>query len=518
MPHDHDRIRTGTTDVLVIGSGIAGCCAAVEAARAGARVTIACAGALFSGSSFFPGTWGLGLIGPVDDGDAGDLVDTICRVGCGAADRDLAETLVDGIRPSMAWLEGLGVELKRPQSERSAREAAFIPCFDHKRRLWRGLTRDSMQRAFARAFEGLGVRILARCELMDLIESDGDAGARIVGAVLLDRDGMRFLELGARAVVLAAGGTGGLFERSLTSRDALSSSHGIALAHGCGLVNIEFMQMMPGLIAPRRGIVFNEKSFRFARMDPQPDADLLEMRATYGPFTCRLPSCAIDLAIDRAGAEGLAVRYRFPKDDVPEFVRTFCDWLEREQGIAPDEELRIAMYAHAANGGIRIDADGFTGVAGLYAAGEVCGGMHGADRIGGLSSANGLVYGRRAGRAAAAWATSAPAPARGASRGVPAEGLDDEAARALTARMRRTMSAHAMIFRTDTGLAQALADIDAIGGELERRGVPASGDAASVGRAIRLRSQLTLARAMLTAMRERTASAGSHYRADEPRR
>lgn len=75
-----------------------------------------------------------------------------------------------------------------------------------------------------------------------------------------------------------------------------------------------------------------------------------------------------------------------------------------------------------------------------------------------------------------------------------------------------------MIFRTDTGLAQALADIDAIGGELERRGVPASGDAASVGRAIRLRSQLTLARAMLTAMRERTASAGSHYRADEPRR
>ena len=84
------------TDVLVIGSGITGCCAAIEAARAGARVAVACMGRRFSGSSFFPGTWGLGLIGPEDDQDAADLADTICRVGCGVADRELVETLVGG--------------------------------------------------------------------------------------------------------------------------------------------------------------------------------------------------------------------------------------------------------------------------------------------------------------------------------------------------------------------------------------------------------------------------------------
>ena len=63
--------------------------------------------------------------------------------------------------------------------------------------------------------------------------------------------------------------------------------------------------------------------------------------------------------------------------------------------------MRVAMYAHASNGGIKIDkAAAHTGVAGLYACGEATGGMHGADRIGGLSSANGIVFGRIAGASA----------------------------------------------------------------------------------------------------------------------
>ena len=66
-------------DVLVIGTGIAGLSAAVSAAQTGAQVALASAGKLFSGSSFYPGTWGLGLIAPVDDEDAVDLSDTIKR-------------------------------------------------------------------------------------------------------------------------------------------------------------------------------------------------------------------------------------------------------------------------------------------------------------------------------------------------------------------------------------------------------------------------------------------------------
>lgn len=86
-----------STDVLVIGSGIAGLCAAIEAARTGATVTVASAGKTMSGSSFFPGTWGLGLIGPVDEDDEQDLIDTIQTVGGGVADPELVQTFVHGI-------------------------------------------------------------------------------------------------------------------------------------------------------------------------------------------------------------------------------------------------------------------------------------------------------------------------------------------------------------------------------------------------------------------------------------
>ena len=69
-----------STDVLVIGSGIAGLCAAIKAASTGATVAIASAGKTMSGSSFFPGTWGLGLIGPVDEDDEQDLIDTLSLI------------------------------------------------------------------------------------------------------------------------------------------------------------------------------------------------------------------------------------------------------------------------------------------------------------------------------------------------------------------------------------------------------------------------------------------------------
>ena len=508
-------------DVLVVGAGIAGCCAAIEAARTGAHVAIACAGPLFSGSSFYPGTWGLGLIGPENDADAADLAETICRVGCGVTDRALVDTLVTGIRPGMTWLEELGMELTRPASEQSAREAAFIPCFDYKNRAWRGLTRRPMEHTFEREIARLDIAVFARHELLDLIACASDA-QRVCGAMLLDRATERVQTVSAGAVVLAAGGTGGLFERSLTSRDVLSSVHGIALRHGCALTNIEFMQMMPGLVHPVRGVVFNEKSFRYARFRAyRPAANIQAQRSAYGPFTCRLASREIDLAIDAAGLDGLALRYDFPQTDVPEFVRTFSAWLADAYGIGADDELRIAMYAHAANGGIRIDADGATGAPGLFAAGEVTGGMHGADRIGGLSSANGLVFGRRAGRAAAAWSrTAASAPLTATQHidtieAAPALGV--EQSDTLTARLRATMSAHCMIGRTEDGLTDALADIERIRDEVRAASDTALGaDITAHARGMRLLSQLDTAQAMAGAMRARRESLGSHYRADYP--
>lgn len=506
-----------STDVLVIGSGISGLCAAIEAARTGATVTVASAGKTMSGSSFFPGTWGLGLIGPVNEDDEQDLIDTIQTVGGGVADPELVQTFVHGIPQAIEWLEqDLGVELQRPQSAESAQQKQFIPCFDHKTRMWRGLTRKPLEDALTTRIESLGIRLLPRHELIDLVE---DTDGKIVGATLYDRANEHLMSLAAKATIIAAGGTGGLFERSLTSADVLSSSQAIALAHGASLTNIEFMQMMPGFIEPKRNLVFNEKTWRYVKFDQPVDIadgklnDLLEQRSGYGPFTSRLASRAIDLAIDQAGAEGLALHYDFPREDIPEFVQTFATWLQDEHGIAPTNEMRIAMYAHAANGGIKIDKTAYTGVEGLYACGEATGGMHGADRIGGLSSANGIVFGRIAGASAAQTAQDASETLLKTDVALPQRGLAKADAERLTRSLKRTMSTHCMINRTEKGLSTALQELEGLKSESAALSVVDAQDS-EIAALARLQSQIQLAQEMVKAMRARTESLGSHYRAD----
>ena len=506
-----------STDVLVIGSGIAGLCAAIEAARAGVTVTVASAGKTMSGSSFFPGTWGLGLIGPVDEADEQNLIYTIQAVGGCVADPELVQTFVHGIPQAIQWLEqDLGVELQRPQSAESAQQKQFIPCFDHKTRMWRGLTRKPLEDACMAQIESLGIRLLPRHELIDLAE---DTTGRITGAVLYDRTEKCLASIDAKATIIAAGGTGGLFERSLTSSDVLSSSQAIALAHGASLTNIEFMQMMPGFIEPKHNLVFNEKTWRYVKFDQPVDIaddklnDLLEQRSGYGPFTSRLDSRAIDLAIDQAGAEGLALHYDFPREDVPEFVQTFATWLQDEHGIAPTDEMRVAMYAHAANGGIKIDKTAQTGVEGLYACGEATGGMHGADRIGGLSSANGIVFGRIAGVSAARAAQGAPETPLKTDIALPQCGLAKADTEHLTRSLKHTMSTYCMINRTEAGLSAALQELEGLKSESAALSTAHAYDS-EIAAFARLQSQLLLATEMVKAMRKRTESLGSHYRAD----
>lgn len=387
-------------DVVVVGGGIAGCCAAIEAARAGASVCLASASGVFSGSSFYPGTWGLGLVGPRDAADIDDMVETILHVGRGAANAALVESFVRGIPEAIAALEAMGVSLKRPANPN---EPQYIPCFDHSLRMWRGLERDSMERGFGRALCEGGVVRFDGCELLDITMDNGC----VRGALFFDRSAKRFRAVSCGAIVLAGGGVAGLYKRSLSALGNSATVQAIAARCGARLVNLEFMQVMPGLVAPRRNIVFNEKAFRFARAwdaSGEPIArDVLEARSEHGPFSCERAGAPLDFAMEACGDEGMEIACEVG-DGSPEFVRTFSGWLERECGVSASAPVRIAPYAHASNGGIAIDEHGSCGVPGLFAAGECTGGMHGADRIGGLASANALVFGRRAGVAAAKFA------------------------------------------------------------------------------------------------------------------
>ena len=501
-------------DVLVIGSGLAGCEAALAAAREGASVILASAGAPFSGSSAFPGTWGLGLVGPAGNQDENDLVRAICEVGRGVALPDLARTLVRGVAPAVTRLEARGVELRVPER---AGERDYVPCFDRVHRDWHGIPRSSYRAATLAALGRAGVRELPCCELADLPCADD---GRATGAVLYDSGRGHWVRIFAGAVVLATGGFGGLFSRTLTTPDVLGTAAAAALRTGARLVNVEFIQIMPGLVEPVKGVVFNEKTFRYARVEGPGAEGLLDARSGHGPFSASLPDRTVDLAVAERGLRGAAVSFDLP-DKLPEFMRTYFDWFAETYDVRAEKGVRIAPYAHASNGGILVDERARTGVPGLLACGEATGGMHGADRIGGLASANALVFGEIAGREAAYEALSrtgaAGAGYRPGGPGVKEEtlaALGSSASVDVLAALRRELGERALLTRSEQGLLVLEGCID----ELEGRLRAGMGPATPRDVMLRRRAELALlsARALTAAMRARRESRGSHYRSDFP--
>ena len=504
--------RVQNSDVLVLGSGIAGVSAAMKAAETGCNVTLACAGKLFSGSSFYPGTWGLGLIGPADEADCADLAATIQNVGCGMTDPAMVDTFVRGIHPAIEQVRAMGVKLRR--ADNSAQKE-FIPCFDHKHRDWNGIEFDSAKAIFSERLKTLGVNVVSKCEAVELVKQDG----RVCGAVVAHEGELSYF--GCRALVLATGGYGNIFKYHLCTEDVSGLGQALALNAGCELVNMEFMQMMPGYISPAYQTIFNEKTFRFTEMtytDGTPllsegQKKLLVQRSTYGPFTSRLASREIDYAIFNAfqkDERGVVVRYNDDmKSNPPEFVQTYFDWLKDARGVTMDDPIHIGIFAHAANGGIRTAPDASTGVPGLFAAGEVTGGMHGADRIGGLSTANGLVFGGIAGRSAALYCKEIPEPPQTVEFAAMAATSCQEA----LSELRTVMFREGMVVRSEQGLKNALDTVYKLRSRLEEH---PSEDGSEIARTRRMRGQLCTAECVLQAALLRKESRGSHCRSDYP--
>lgn len=536
MSSNKNKIQT---DVLIIGAGLAGIMAAISAAEAGAEVTLVSSGATCSGSSFYPGTWGFGLVGPENEEDEKDLADTIMRVGCQIPDRELVEVFVSHINESIAYLEQMGVPLKKADNPE---EREFIPCFDYKCRSWHGIVKEEAKPVFLARLNELGVRLLPRTEVTELVldrdikESarDTETPARVVGAIAV-RDGNELVEFRSKSTIIASGGVGGLYRYRLNPGDVTGMGQYLALNAGAKLVNLEFMQMMPGFLSPAYGTVFNEKIFRYTE-SPAYDGwgeeerrELLELRSGHGPYSSRLKSGRVDEALAAAWArepEGVLVRYTPKmKEHQPEFVKTYFEWLEREKHLTVDDPVRVGIFAHAFNGGIRIDSHGYTGVPGLYACGEVTGGMHGADRLGGLSTANGLVFGRLSGRAAARAASEIRTQAaerwlNDDGAGKKQDDLDQAKQFAVIKKVRMElkdrMSAHAMIGRSETGC-EVMLDWLAKqerewGGKADVKGVPGL-----YLEHCRLKAELGVAACMIRAVQMRRESRGSHNRADYPR-
>lgn len=411
-------------------------------------------------------------------------------------------------------------------------------------------------------------------------QTNSSANARIItGAVLYNLQKRQFIAVETPAVVLACGGIGGIYRDSYAPHAGYGTSHAIGLAHELYLTNIEFMQLMPTFVHNNNACMVNEITYKWARVynaekvalgecDTQKWHERLLQRATYGPFTSRLAGKTIDLALagivtdtntpaktpgstrrGRSTKPTAYVKYDKLPSQLPEFAKTAFAAMQQHhldiKGLLP-----VVHVAHASNGGIAIDTCAHAQTTtqaplqGLFAAGECTGGMYGADRIGGLSSANCLVFGQIAGTRAALYAkqhmrdiqaegqtpfetsitNTAPAHAKHyryqhtmvinhARLALASAANAQDIARAL----REIMTNNALLYKNSATMIRALNELARLHALLVDS-KQASDDMDAVVATITTQQQLVIAKCMLTCMLARTESRGAFWREDFQKR
>ena len=525
--------RTLQCDLLVVGSGLAGLRVAYDASTAGLRVILASKGRLCSGASFYPLTGALGSQLPKDDADKPFYLEELLDSGDGVADRELCKILVDEISAEIARLPELGIFTR----DASGRPACFA---QRERRLaiWSGWEAIRMQVAslFSRQ---PSLTVMPFTEIQRLVVRDGC----VAGALMVDSLS-EFVLVDTPTVLLATGGYCGLYRHSLNTDDVCGMGHSIALDAGTSLINLEFMQFIPGLTAPVYKLLFGEISLWHCKdvvdhrgeqvlrnsLPPEvPFETCIRERSMHGPFTTRDDSRFFELAMmqqcrTRRSPTGFTIHYLPSIATDPNQLVDHVRRMYQERGIdLATQSISVAPFAHCANGGIWIDADGATTVPGLFSAGEAAGGIHGADRHGGTATAACLVFGSRAARAAITYVgrNSRPGVSEAEVMADFVKWIDNQACSAVTAtdvlqQLGESLWYDANVIRTGNVLAETLAWVRHMRGVYNpARAIEAGED---IKQSLKAFHALRLAEALLLAMIHRTESRGPHYRTDYPQR
>ncbi|MGE4265356.1 MAG: FAD-binding protein [Desulfovibrio sp.] len=399
--------------VLVLGAGLAGMRAAWAAKEAAPAlsVTLLCPHRKPSGSSFANRNNALGVQAPLPHEAETFVAEALRLARPGEAAPELVRALADDAPARLGDLLSLGLNFRREPDGSLTR---FPGCFSAVPRavVFDGLAQAHA--AFQAKVQGLGVRLVHGFEALELLQDDT---GRVRGARLANLRNGTATTVRADAVVAALGGPAPLFGRRLCGPGGSGLAYGLLHRAGARLMNARFLQFFWGRA---RGKAFVNPG---ALPWPEELASLAAARRTHCPVAYGLPDAALDRELlARRGADGLV---RLPGT----------------------EQEPLALFAHAGNGGARIDAQGHTTTPGLYACGECAGGMHGAQRLGGGMVLSALVFGARAGRAAAQEALEKTAFGKDAATLRPlASGLDLPADAAFVRRLRRGMDRHAAPF------------------------------------------------------------------------
>ena len=390
-------------DVLVIGSGASGLAAAVSAERAGARVALATKGSLQANNSS-KAQGGIQAAFGDDDSPEQHAADIVAS-SHETADLELVGVLTGEAPSAIGWLESLGVEFTRSNGGyRLARCGGAT----RKRLLQVGdRTGHAITKQLREAWEAGSGSSFTNAPLRELAETD--AGWRAVC-------GEHVLEAGA--VVLAAGGR---CYAEAERRGELSTNHPnatgevtqLALALGAESRDLDALQYHPngGAWPPNmQGYSIPETTRAYGAVLLNAEGE--EFTDSLGPRDTVSQAIFDEVEAGRGveTSDGRPAVYldttRIAQDDaevsLPYMLRRY-----RGAGIDPLGE-RILTYPvlHYQNGGLVIDTDGATTLEGVYACGEIAGGTHGRNRMMGNSLLECVVFGRRAGKAAAEKATA----------------------------------------------------------------------------------------------------------------
>ena len=381
------------TDVLVLGSGVAGLSVAIRAARAGLAVTVLTKGELASSATRYAQGGVAAALEEDVDSPALHLSDTI-SAGVGLCDVDAARILVTEGPDRVRDLIGLGAEFDRGAGQDLAygREGGHSVA----RIVHAGgdATGAEIERALVDAVRHTASTVQERWFALELRIVDGAC----VGVRALDPHGETH-DLTARHTVLATGGAGQCF--AVTTNPSLSTGDGVAMARraGVAIADVEFMQFHPTALdhpsMPRpllsealrgEGAVLRDERGVAFMAEEHPNGDLA-------------PRDVVARAITRRLNERDLEHLWLDATQIPDFPARFPTIWRACQSVGLDPQrdwLPVAPAAHYLSGGVCADLDGATTLPALWACGEAaCSGVHGANRLASNSLLDGLVFGSR---------------------------------------------------------------------------------------------------------------------------